>query len=258
MNWMTGSPFGGAVVPFLQPIEDAFGAVAAGAGAIAGAVRGALTPPQDTAGDMTLQQLQAAMPASRNAATYLGPINTAFRNYGINLPQQRAAFLAHVSVECGQLNGVVENLNYSAKRMTQVWHRRFPTIAAATPYAHNPEALANHTYGGRNGNGDEASGDGWRYRGRGLLQITGRTNYRAAGFEDNPEALENPNTAADTAGRHWKEAGLNERTTTVLNRTQFNATTQLINGGQTGSAERWAAYQVTKRALLPQPARRSR
>lgn len=256
MNWTMGSPFGGGVVPFLTPREDDWPVLP---GAIAGAIAGgALAAAQTLLGDMTLDQLQAAMPASRNASIYIGPINTAFRTHGITMPEQRAAFLAHVSVECAQLNRVVENLHYSARRMTQVWPRRYPTLAAAAPYAENPEALANHTYGGRNGNGDQASGDGWRYRGRGLLQITGRANYRDAGFEDNPEALEDPNTAADTAARHWKEAGLNERTTTVLDRVQFNATTQTINGGQTGSAERWAAYLLTKRALLSAPPPRRR
>jgi putative chitinase len=146
---------------------------------------------------------------------------------------------------------VEENLNYSAARLQVVWPRRYPTLAAAHPYAHDPEALANHTYANRNGNGDVASGDGWRYRGRGLMQTTGRRNYRAAGFENKPEALANPTIAADSAGRFWASNGLNERTQAHLGRNQFNGISRTVNGGNHGSAERWEAYQRALRALRP-------
>lgn len=206
---------------------------------------------------MTSAQLATAIPSATkpNIDRMIGPINSAFRNYGILLPEQRAVFLANISVECGQLNQLVENLNYSAKRLTKVWPRRFPSLKAAEPYANNAEALGNKTYGGRLGNGDEGSGDGYRYRGRGLLQVTGRDNYRKAGFEEKPEALEDPNTAADTAARFWHSHGLNERTNKILTRAEFNAVTQVINGGQNGSTERWAAYGLAFKALRPPRAR---
>lgn len=210
-----------------------------------------------TVGDLTADQLKAVMPAARaaNIARCLSPINQAFRSYGISQPEQRAAFLAHVHVECKQLNAIVEDLWYNAPRIMAVWPSRFKTLKDAKLYEHDPEKLANHVYCNRLDNGDEASGDGYRFRGRGLLQVTGRVNYRAQGLEDNPEALEDPNTAADSAARHWKSAGLNEQTTKVLTRAQFNSTTQTLNGGQTGAPERWAAYQLALKALLPQPAR---
>lgn len=173
------------------------------------------------------------------------------RTHGINTNERRAAFLAQVSVESGQLHRVEENLNYSAARLQVVWPRRFPNAAAAQPYAHDPEALANQTYANRLGNGNAASGDGWRYRGRGLMQTTGRSNYRAAGFENNPEALADPVTAADSAGRFWTFNGLNGRTQAELGRTQFNGISRTVNGGNHGSAERWAAYQRALRALQP-------
>ena len=81
------------------------------------------------------------------------------------------------------------------------------------------------------------------------MQTTGRANYRAAGFEDNPEALRTPTNAANSAARFWSENGLNERTSVALGRTQFNGVTSVVNGGQNGSAERWQMYQQALRAL---------
>ncbi len=130
-----------------------------------------------------------------------------------------------------------------------MWPQRFPTEAAAAPYAHNPVALGNRTYAVRNCNGDEASGDGFRFRGRGLIQVTGRGNYRDVGFENNPEALEDPQTAANTAAAYWVNQGLNGLTTGVLNRAQFDAVSRTLNGGNTGLQERWDAYQRTLHAL---------
>lgn len=215
------------------------------------------TPPSGNqavavAGDVTEAQLRAIMPtAGARTARFVGPLNQAMRAHGINTNERRAAFLAQISVESGELHRVEENLNYSAERLQVVWPRRFPNAAAARPYAHDPEALANHTYANRLGNGNAASGDGWRYRGRGLMQTTGRSNYRAAGFENNPDALANPVTAADSAGRFWSSNGLNGRTQTVLARAQFNGISRTVNGGDHGSAERWAAYQRALRALQP-------
>lgn len=204
------------------------------------------------AGGVTEAQLRAIMPtAGARTARFVGPLNQAMRAHGINTNERRAAFLAQISVESGELHRVEENLNYSAERLQVVWPRRFPNAAAARPFARNPEALASHTYANRLGNGDAASGDGWRYRGRGLMQTTGRSNYRAAGFENNPEALANPMIAADSAGRFWASNALNGRTRTVLTRTQFNGISRTVNGGDHGSAERWAAYQRALGALQP-------
>lgn len=175
------------------------------------------------------------------------------RTYGIDTNERRAAFLAQISVESGQLHNVEENLNYSAPRLRVVWPRRFRTDPVANDFAHNPEALGNSVYANRLGNGDAASGDGYRYRGRGLMQTTGRDNYRAAGFENNPEALADPITAAASAARFWSSNGLNGRTTTVLSREQFNGITRTVNGGDNGSDERWAAYQRALKALQPPP-----
>ena len=193
--------------------------------------------------DLTLEQLRAIMPAAgEGAAGFLGPLNTAMRAHGIDTPAKQAAFLAHVAVESQQLRNTSENLNYSAKRLTEVWPRRFPTLASARPYAHNPEKLANHVYANRNGNGNEASGDGWRYRGGGLMQATGRANYRAIGMERTPERLRNPVGASDSAAAFWESHGLNRTSARPMNRTAFDATTRTVNGGLNGASDRWAAY----------------
>ena len=91
-------------------------------------------------------------------------------------------------------------------------------------------------------NGNEASGDGFRYRGRGLIQVTGRANYRASGFEDNPDAMAEPQNAADSAAAWWKN-NMDGRTTVLLNRTQFDAVTRIVNTGERDAQKRWEAYQ---------------
>lgn len=199
---------------------------------------------------ITTDQIGLIMPnAGRRAAQFVEHLNLAMNKNGISLPSQKAAFLAHISVESNDLRSLSENLDYSAQRLTEVWPGRFPTIASALPYAHNPQALGNFVYANRLGNGDVASGDGYRFRGGGLMQTSGRENYRAIGFENNPDALRTPSVAATSASEFWVSNGLNEATSKVLNRVQFNATTRLVNGGYNGASERWAAYQRALSAL---------
>jgi putative chitinase len=110
-------------------------------------------------------------------------------------PRWLAYIMATAHHETGaRFAPIEENLNYSAKRLCQVWPSRFPNASAAAPYAGSPEKLANKVYGGRMGN--VAPGDGWKYRGRGLVQITGRTNYAKYGLVDTPEAAGDVKTAA--------------------------------------------------------------
>lgn len=201
---------------------------------------------------ITADQIRAIMPnAGTRADDYAEALEAAMTAHGIDTWQRRAAFLAQISVESGQLRATVENLNYSAARLMVVWPRRFPTLEAATPYANAPEALANNVYANRLGNGNAASGDGWRFRGRGLMQVTGRSNYRAVGFEANPEALAEPATAADTAAAWWDNAALNTNAATELARPAFNVISRRVNGGDHGSQERWDAYRRALTALRP-------
>lgn len=197
---------------------------------------------------VTAEQLRAIMPnAGAQVDIYLDALNAAMVAHHITALEQQAAFLAQILVESDELKATAKNLNYRAQRIHEVWPKRFPNAKAAEPYAHNPEALANRTYADRNGNGNEASGDGYRYRGRGLMQVTGRANYKQAGFEDNPDDLSNPITAANTAALFWENNNLNAPSQKVLDRAHFNQITSVVNGGDKKSAERWAAYQ---RALV--------
>ena len=116
----------------------------------------------------TEPQLRAFLPAAPRLDVWCPALNTAMSRFQINSVERAAAFLAQVAHESNQFRNLVENLNYSADRLVNVWPKRFPTLEAATPYERQPEKLANYVYASRLGNGDSASGDGWRFRGRGL------------------------------------------------------------------------------------------
>jgi len=135
-----------------------------------------------------------------------------------------------------------ENLHYSATRLMAVWPSRFPNIAVANQYANNPEKIANYVYAGRLGNGDEESGDGWRYHGRGLIQLTGKDNYANCGsglgvdLLSNPNMLIDPKYAALSAGWFWNKKGLNA----LADAQDLDTMTKRINGGLLGLDDRKA------------------
>lgn len=158
-----------------------------------------------------------------------------------------SAFLGQILHESDGLTRLEENLSYSAERLTVVWPNRFPTKADAQPYARNPEALANRVYGGRMGNTEP--GDGWKYRGRGPLQITGRDNYRAVGeimgqdLEGMPELLEQPRFALEACIAWWEDRIPDE----LLGDPE--KTTRRVNGGLIGLAHREELTNAAREAL---------
>jgi putative chitinase len=160
-------------------------------------------------------------------------------------------FLAQVAHESGGGTVLVENLNYSAKRLTEVWPKRFPTVASAQPYAKNQQKLANKVYAGRLGNGDEASGDGYRFRGRGLIQITGRSNYALIGTLCGLDLVNSPDLAADPKHALRVACGFweNRRLNNFADRSDFTGLTKAINGALTGIKER-NEWLTRVRALL--------
>ncbi len=164
-------------------------------------------------------------------------------------PLRLAHFLAQVCHETGGLRILVENLNYSAKRLTEVWPSRFPTLSAAAAFANNPRALANKVYGGRMGNVDPD--DGWTYRGRGLLQITGRDHYaqngRALGIplEAHPDLALAPEHALAIALETWRAKGCDA----PADADDIVAVTRRINGGLIGLEDRRAWLRKAKAAL---------
>lgn len=166
--------------------------------------------------DISVDQLRQLGMSVAVATRFAPHLPAAFQRFAINTPQRAAAFLAQCHVESAAFTRLTENLNYrSIARLRAVWPSRFRSEAAAAPYLGNPERLANRVYAGRLGNGPESSGDGWRFRGRGLKQLTGRDNYtRAAAalgrpYVQQPELLEQPADAVLTAAWYWHSNGLN-------------------------------------------------
>lgn len=146
---------------------------------------------------ITPQLLQQLCPGldPGTAALSAPRLQTAAERFGINTRLRMAHWLAQLAHESG-FKPAVENLNYNAQRLTQVWPSRFPTLASAQRCAHNPEALANTVYAGRLGNGGAESGDGFMFRGRGFLQITGRSNYAKYGKLIGIDLIAQPELAA--------------------------------------------------------------
>lgn len=166
--------------------------------------------------------------------------------YEINTPKRVAAFLAQCGHESGGFVFISENLNYSASGLMRVFPKYFPTQDLANAYARQPEKIANRVYASRMGNGDEASGDGFRYRGRGLIQLTGKDNYFwfAASLEITPqEAAEYTQTfegAAQSACWFWETNKLNA----LADAGDFVTMTKRINGGTIGLADREHHYEI--------------
>lgn len=171
---------------------------------------------------------------------WLDALNATFERFEINTPNRQACFLGQCGHESGGFKHLSENLNYSAHALHAVWPSRFPTEASAEPYHRQPEKIANKVYSGRLGNGDEASGEGWKYRGRGLIQLTGKANYHAAGevlgqdLVADPERVAEPMLAVLTAGWFWDAHKLN----TLADKLDHEAITRKINGGTNGIDDR--------------------
>jgi putative chitinase len=173
-----------------------------------------------------------------------------FPAYEITTPLRLAHFMAQTHVESMGYTRLVESLNYSAKRLTQVWPGRFPSLAAAAPFANNPEALANKTYGGRMGN--TQPGDGWRYIGRSIKQITGRENYAKCAVRTGLDLLNHPELAADPehsvhiACDYWGSRCINP----LADADDIVAVTKAINGGLNGLPDRKAQLARAKALIL--------
>ena len=201
---------------------------------------------------ITIGLLEALGVRHALAVQWLPHISQAAHRYQIDAsPRRLAAWLATIAHESARLTLLVENLNYSADGLAQTWPSRYADMtgqpnATAIRIARKPEDIANLTYSGRMGNGSAGSGDGWRYRGRGLIQITGRANYAASGAELgldlilNPERLEEPYYAAMSAAEWWHRHGCNELADTG----DLAAVTRRVNGGLTGLDDRLKLYSA--------------
>lgn len=197
---------------------------------------------------LTVAQLARASGATAaNAERFLRPLVAAIQWYEVRRVPE---FLAQISVESGRLTRLEENLNYTTTaRLRTVWPTRFRSDSAAQPFVRNPELLANTVYASRMGNGPPESRDGWRFRGRGLKQLTGRDNYTAYSVASglpvvtHPDLLLTPRWAADSAGWFWQMNGCDALADDI------EALTRRVNGGITGLAERIAQTKVAREAL---------
>lgn len=205
----------------------------------------------------TAKTIEAAVGcAGSTAKRFEQPLRDTCARFEIDTVKRLAAFLAQVGHESAGLSRTVENLNYSAQGLLRTWPSRFDERTAAA-YARKPEAIADKVYGGRMGNTE--SGDGWKYRGRGLIQVTGRAGYEAIteillgltppdavpDFVRQPELLEQPQWAAMSAGAFWHDHELND----LADRGEMDRMTRVINGGHNGLADRKARYSRALRVL---------
>jgi len=202
---------------------------------------------------MDVARLIAAGIAPTQARTFVAPLSVACQKFGITSPVRQAAFVAQCSHESTAFTRLEESLYYrTPERIRQMWPSRVPSLAEAAKLCKNPKALANHVYAGRNGNGDEASGDGFAYRGRGLIQLTGRANYRAAtqsparDYEARPELVATPEDACLTAAWFWASHGCNQ----LADTSQIDAITRVINGNaMAGATERRELFREALEAF---------
>ena len=182
-------------------------------------------------------------------AKWLEPLNAAFAKYDISTPTRQACFIGQCQHESANFTKLEEGLNYSASRLMAVWPSRFPSLDVANQYANNPEKIANKVYGGRMGNVED--GDGWKYHGRGLIQLTGKDNYANCGsglgvdLLSNPEWVATPEYAALSAGWFWNKKGLNDLADTG----DYETMTKRINGGLIGLDDRKAKIAKAKEIL---------
>lgn len=171
---------------------------------------------------------------------WVDALNETFQRFDISTPIRQASFIGQCGHECANFKVLEENLNYRAETLMKLWKSRFPTIEIANEYARNPKKIANKVYSSRMGNRDEASGDGYRFRGRGCIQLTGHANYFHAGqacgedFVMQPDLVATPKYAAMTAGWFWNTHKINQ----FADRQDFTLMTKKINGGTIGLDDR--------------------
>lgn len=201
--------------------------------------------------EFTVDKLKKCLTNNKNCDELFVVLEKLLPKYDINTKDRVAAFLAQCGHESVDFTKLKENLNYSAKGLTATWPKRFVSEEAAKPYERNPERIANRVYGDRMGNGPEASGDGWRYRGRGAIQLTGKDNYTAfsrvvgKNLNETIEYLDTLEGAVESACWFWKKNNLNA----ISDTRDMDRATRVINGGTIGLAERKSHYENNLKVL---------
>ena len=202
---------------------------------------------------ITSETLRQILPTCRDPDTWAFELDAASPVFSLDTPQRLAAFIAQTAHESASYNVLQENLNYSKDGLRRVFPKYFPNDHIASRYARQPKLIASRVYGGRMGNGGEQSQEGWKFRGRGLIQVTGKNNYRACSrylfnddrLLDDPDILLTPEFAVASAGWYWEVNNLNK----VADSGDFVRLTRLINGGANGLKHRQALYAAAIKAI---------
>ena len=197
---------------------------------------------------ITQEQLGACIGNNPYLDHWTDALNKILPDYGIDTPQRVAAFIAQAAHESGNFTALHENLNYRAVTLRKVFPKYFPTDEMAAQYAQQPERIANRVYANRMGNGPEESGDGFRYCGRGLIQLTGQQNYQnfadsiETPLEQIPDILQTLEGAVQSACWFWENNNLNQYADTD----DILTMTKRINGGTIGLEDRKRHYEHAK------------
>jgi putative chitinase len=194
--------------------------------------------PAPSVGGLKLEKLKGHIPDS-----VIAQIPDTASKFQINTPLRLAHFLAQCGHESGGFRATQENLNYSAKGLNGIFKKYFPTEAAAAPYARQPIKIASKVYGGRMGNGPESTQEGYKFRGRGYIQLTGKENYTAFGKAINEDICSNPdkvaaNYALLSAAWFFNKNGLHKMADEGATDTVVTKITKRVNGGTIGLADR--------------------
>jgi len=190
--------------------------------------------------DFTEDKLKECVPTNNNISGLFNALSEILPKYDITTPRRVAGFLAQCGHECADFTMLHENLNYSADGLHKVFPKRFPTVESAQPYNRQPEKIANKIYSDRMGNGNEASGDGYKFRGRGAIQLTGKDNYSRFAEsigKDLDEAVAYCDTlegAIESACWFWTTHNLNAK----ADENDVTGSTKVINGGTLGIDDR--------------------
>lgn len=201
---------------------------------------------------LTASTLSKAVGISIDEATkWVEPLNAAMNKYSIVTPLRICHFLAQTGHESNSFTQLAEGLNYKSTALLSLFPSRITKEQAnlygrTTEHKANQEMIANIIYANRNGNGDVASGDGYKFRGRGLIQITGRTNYKNVGYESNPDGLLLPAGAAMSAADWWNQHNLN----VLADANNIDRITRVINGGTNGLNDRTQRLAQAKKVLM--------
>lgn len=194
---------------------------------------------------LSVEQLNQLVPKNPYIDHWHEALALCCPDYDINTPRRVAAFVAQCAHESGGFKFLKENLNYKAESLMRVWPRYFPNIDVARQYANKQEMIANRAYANRMGNGSEETGDGWKFCGRGLIQLTGRSNYQSfadsidTDIEEIPEYLGTFEGAVQSACWFWETNKLNQFADTG----DILTMTKRINGGTLGLEDRKKHYE---------------